>query len=196
MIVISHDISILYQIADTIMIMYAGQLAEKASTDAIIHAPLHPYTKLLISTLPEVGVRYADKRLTGIPGRPPLLLDPPVGCRFRERCPVAFEKCLEVPPFMEIEKGPLCCLLEGVLKRMLKLDEVSKVYRVGTFGGKKLHAVNNVSFDVKDGEVVSLIGESGSGKTTIGKMILHLASMSSGTISLNGVDVSTSKETH
>jgi len=104
-IVITHDISILYQIADSIMIMYAGQLAEKASTDAIIHSPRHPYTKLLIASLPKVGVKHAEKRLTGIPGSPPLLLDPPIGCRFRERCPVAFEKCLEEPPFIEIEKG-------------------------------------------------------------------------------------------
>jgi peptide/nickel transport system ATP-binding protein len=104
-IVITHDISILYQIADSIMIMYAGQLAEKASTGAIIHAPRHPYTKLLISSLPEVGVKYSERKLAGIPGKPPLLLDPPTGCRFRERCPVAFDKCLEEPPFIEIEKG-------------------------------------------------------------------------------------------
>ncbi|HAL61051.1 MAG TPA: ABC transporter ATP-binding protein [Chloroflexi bacterium] len=104
LIVITHDISILYQIADSIMIMYAGQLAEKASTEVIIHAPRHPYTKLLIASLPKVGVKYSEKRLTGIPGSPPLLLDPPIGCRFRERCPVAFEKCLDVPPFIEIEK--------------------------------------------------------------------------------------------
>lgn len=104
-IVITHDISILYQIADSIMIMYAGQLAEKASTEVIIHSPRHPYTKLLISSLPEIGVKYSEKRLAGIPGKPPLLLDPPTGCRFRERCPVAFAKCLEEPPFIEIEKN-------------------------------------------------------------------------------------------
>ena len=105
MIVITLDISILYQIADSIMIMYAGQLAEKASTDVVINSPRHPYTKLLISSLPKVGVKYSENRLTGIPGNPPLLLDPPIGCRFRERCPVAFGKCLEEPPFIEIEKG-------------------------------------------------------------------------------------------
>ncbi len=76
---------------------------------------------------------------------------------------------------------------------MLKLDEISKIYRVGTFGGKKLQAVNNVSFDIKDGEVVSLIGESGSGKSTIGKMILHLIPISSGRAVYNGIDVSTLK---
>jgi len=104
--VISHDISILYQIADNIMIMYAGKLAEKAPTSVIINSPRHPYTKLLISSLPDIGVKYSQKKLTGIPGKPPLLLDPPTGCRFRERCPVAFQKCLnEEPPFMEIKKG-------------------------------------------------------------------------------------------
>jgi len=104
LIVITHDISILYQIADSILIMYAGQLAEKGPTDAIIHSPRHPYTKLLISALPKVGVKYAERKLEGIPGNPPQLLDPPVGCRFRDRCPVAFGKCLEEPPFMEVEK--------------------------------------------------------------------------------------------
>lgn len=105
LIVITHDMSILYQIADSILVMYAGQLAEKAPAEAIIHAPRHPYTRLLIASLPEVGVRYSQKRLTGIPGRPPLLLHPPSGCRFRERCPLAFERCLEEPPFVELEKG-------------------------------------------------------------------------------------------
>ena len=85
-------------------------------------------------------------------------------------------------------------LLAGrCLKKMLKLENVSKVYKVGTFGGKELHAVSNVSFDIEDGEVVSLIGESGSGKSTIGKMILRLISISSGAISFNGIDISNLK---
>jgi peptide/nickel transport system ATP-binding protein len=107
MMIITHDISILYQVADTIMIMYAGQLAEKAATGVIIESPRHPYTKLLLSSLPQVGVRAADKRLEGIPGTPPLLLDPPAGCRFRSRCPIAFDKCLQVPPFVEVEENHL-----------------------------------------------------------------------------------------
>ncbi len=73
---------------------------------------------------------------------------------------------------------------------MLKLDKVSKTYRVGAFGRNELRAVNEVSFEVKAGEVVSLIGESGSGKSTIGKMILRLTTLSKGSISFGGVDIS------
>jgi peptide/nickel transport system ATP-binding protein len=68
---------------------------------------------------------------------------------------------------------------------MLSVERITKIYRVGTFGGKELHAVSGVSFSVKDGECMSLIGESGSGKSTIGKMILRLISITS------GVDIST-----
>ncbi|AYY15498.1 ABC transporter ATP-binding protein [Actinobacteria bacterium YIM 96077] len=74
---------------------------------------------------------------------------------------------------------------------MLTVDRVSKVYRTGAFGTNQLTAVQDVSFDINPGEVVSLIGESGSGKTTIGKMVLRLASITSGTITLDGVDIST-----
>jgi peptide/nickel transport system ATP-binding protein len=104
MMVVTHDLSILHQIADTILVMYAGHLAEKAATQVIINSPRHPYTRLLISSLPEVGVTYAKKRLTGIAGTPPALLNPPTGCRFRERCPLAFEKCQEQPPFIEVDQ--------------------------------------------------------------------------------------------
>ena len=103
MIVVTHDISILYQIADSILVMYAGKMAEKAATETIIRSPRHPYTRLLISSLPEIGVKYSQKKLKGIPGNPPMLLNPPAGCRFRERCPLAFDKCVEEPPFIEVE---------------------------------------------------------------------------------------------
>jgi oligopeptide/dipeptide ABC transporter ATP-binding protein len=74
---------------------------------------------------------------------------------------------------------------------MLRLERVSKVYRVGAFGGKRHTAVREVDFSVAPGEVVSLIGESGSGKTTIGKMILRLLAVSDGRITLDGTDIST-----
>jgi peptide/nickel transport system ATP-binding protein len=108
MIVITHDLSVLYQIADTILVMYAGKLAEKAPAASMIDSPKHPYTQLLLSSLPEVGVRYAEQRLSGIPGRPPSLLDPPTGCRFRARCPYAFARCVEEPPFAAIAAEHQC----------------------------------------------------------------------------------------
>lgn len=95
---ITHDLSILYQIADRIMIMYAGNFAEIGPTDKIVAEPRHPYTKALISSLPKVGIQYKDKRLSGIEGTPPHLLNIGDGCRFRERCPYAIEKCEENPP--------------------------------------------------------------------------------------------------
>jgi peptide/nickel transport system ATP-binding protein len=104
-IVITHDLSILYQIADTILVMYAGKLVEKARAGELIEHPRHPYTKLLLASLPEVGVRFEERRLTGIAGRPPSLLNPPTGCRFRARCPLASEQCKEEPPFVELEPG-------------------------------------------------------------------------------------------
>jgi peptide/nickel transport system ATP-binding protein len=105
MIVITHDLSILAQVADSVLVMYAGRLAEKAGTSAIVDHPLHPYTQLLLASLPEVGVRYDQTTLAGIPGRPPSLASPPEGCRFRARCPFAFDRCGTTPPFEEVLPG-------------------------------------------------------------------------------------------
>lgn len=105
MIVVTHDVSILYQIADTLAIMYAGRLAEKAPTAELMERPLHPYTRMLIGSLPEMGVRFAEHRLTGIPGTPPSLLNPPTGCRFRARCPLADAQCEQQPPVVTVEPG-------------------------------------------------------------------------------------------
>lgn len=94
---ITHDLSILYQIAERIMIMYAGHFAEIGPTDEIVKNPRHPYTKALLASLPQVGIQYKDKRLTGIKGTPPHLLNIGPGCRFRFRCPYRTEKCEETP---------------------------------------------------------------------------------------------------
>jgi ABC-type oligopeptide transport system ATPase subunit len=76
------------------------------------------------------------------------------------------------------------------MSALVELDHCTKVYRVGAFGSGHLTAVHDVSFDVQQGEVVSLIGESGSGKSTIGRMLLRLSSVTSGAIRFDGVDVS------
>jgi len=104
-IAITHDLSILAQIADSILVMYAGRLAEKAGTATIVKNPLHPYTQALLASLPEVGVRHDQAKLVGIPGRPPSLVRPPAGCRFADRCPFARPKCAQAPPFAEVAPG-------------------------------------------------------------------------------------------
>ncbi|MFN3346741.1 MAG: ABC transporter ATP-binding protein [Candidatus Bipolaricaulaceae bacterium] len=112
-VVVTHDVSLLYQIADTILVMYAGKLVEKGPTEDIVRAPKHPYTRLLVASLPKLKVRYAEERLQGIPGQPPSLLDPPEGCRFLTRCPLALAKCAEEPPFLSVGSGFVACWRAG-----------------------------------------------------------------------------------
>ena len=89
MIVVTHDLAVLYQIADTIMVMYAGRLAEKAPAETIVRAPAAP-VHAAADRLAAGGRRALRGRAAdGIPGGPPSLLDPPAGCRFRARCPLA-----------------------------------------------------------------------------------------------------------
>ncbi len=102
MIFITHDLSILYQISDRIMILYAGKVVEIGPTEEIIKRPVHPYTKALLYSLPKMNVRFEKERLRGIPGHPPHLLNPPEGCRFRDRCELASDRCLEEPPVVKV----------------------------------------------------------------------------------------------
>lgn len=122
---ITHDISILYQIADSITVMYAGQLAERAPTEVIMAAPRHPYTQMLIASLPKVGVKVSEERLEGIPGHPPGLLNPPSGCRFQARCPLAHARCAETPPFVEIEEGHFVACWAVMAEEGALLEEAS-----------------------------------------------------------------------
>jgi peptide/nickel transport system ATP-binding protein len=109
LIVVTHDISVLYQVADTILVMYAGKLAEKAPAADIVSKPRHQYTRALIASLPEIGVRHDTTVLRGIPGRPPSLLDPPTGCPFRERCRLADSSCAEAPPWVRENGHAVAC---------------------------------------------------------------------------------------
>ncbi|HYN89852.1 MAG TPA: ABC transporter ATP-binding protein [Ardenticatenaceae bacterium] len=98
MIYISHDIAVIAEVCERIGVMYAGQLAELGSAEAIFHRPVHHYTAGLLSSFPSiVGPK---RELRTIPGEPPNLLKPPTGCRFHPRCPAATRICREeVPPF-------------------------------------------------------------------------------------------------
>lgn len=102
---ITHDISILYQIAERIMVMYAGQFAEIGPTDEMVKEPRHPYTKALIASLPQVGIQYQEQKLTGIKGTPPHLLNIGPGCRFRSRCSFSTEQCSKTPVREKVKDG-------------------------------------------------------------------------------------------
>ena len=95
LVVVSHDMGVHYQISDRLAIMYAGKLVEYGPTAAIFNNPLHPYTQMLIQSLPRVGDR---SQRVGISGRPPNLIDPPAGCRFSGRCPKVMDHCAHQEP--------------------------------------------------------------------------------------------------
>lgn len=99
---ITHDLSVLAETCDEIIIMYAGRIAEAGSKRILFTAPQHPYTMKLISSFPSV---LADKEIDYIPGNPPDLIDPPSGCRFHPRCEYAIEKCKKEQPPLEDENG-------------------------------------------------------------------------------------------
>ena len=96
MIYISHDVAVIAEVSERVGVMYAGKLVELASTKAIFHHPIHPYTMALMSSFPSIVGDKTD--LVTLPGEPPDLLNPPPGCRFHPRCPYATEKCREQEP--------------------------------------------------------------------------------------------------
>jgi peptide/nickel transport system ATP-binding protein len=102
MIFITHDLSLLTELADEIVVMYAGALVERATSRQLYEAPRHPYTLGLLNSFPPMHGEHTE--LFGIPGSPPDLAHLPTGCRFHPRCPFAWERCAnESPPLVEIE---------------------------------------------------------------------------------------------
>ena len=104
MILITHDLSVLGEIADRVAVMYAGKIVESGSTEEILQRGVHPYTRLLARSFPDVhGSR---EMVASIPGNPPNLISPPSGCRFHPRCPVSSEICSnEEPVFRDLGGG-------------------------------------------------------------------------------------------
>jgi len=101
---VTHDLSVIAETCDTTGIMYAGKLVESADTRTIFKEPRHPYTQGLIGAFLSLTGEW--KRVEGIPGNPPNLLNPPPGCKFNPRCPYAKERCLqEEPESVEIGEG-------------------------------------------------------------------------------------------
>lgn len=100
---VTHDLSLLLEVSDRIAIMYAGRIVEVGMPEQLYHAPQHPYTRGLRSSFPPLSEPV--RRIEGIPGTPPDLLDLPAGCSFHPRCPIAVDQCRTQRPQLEASRG-------------------------------------------------------------------------------------------
>ena len=112
---VTHDLSVVRHISDEICVMYLGQLVETCSAKALFAAPLHPYTKALLSAIPSIDISHPMQRVK-LKGEITSAINPQPGCRFAPRCPYATEKCLEPQQLHEVEKGHFvsCCRVKEI----------------------------------------------------------------------------------
>jgi oligopeptide/dipeptide ABC transporter ATP-binding protein len=126
-IMITHDLGVVADIADEIIVMYAGRVVERAAKRQLFYDPQMPYTWGLLGSIPRLD-RPRPKRLHTIEGSPPSLINPPPGCKFRPRCPHAFEKCVEEPALENRVEDPGHldrCWLEVEYKRSVRGTTIS-----------------------------------------------------------------------
>jgi len=125
-ILITHDLGVVAEIADRVLVMYAGQIVENATLDETFYDPQHPYTWGLLGSLMRLD-QTRGTRLAQIPGQPPSLLAPPQGCRFAPRCPHRFDKCDELPTLEARVGGSHLdrCWLDPEEKKSLRAQVVS-----------------------------------------------------------------------
>jgi oligopeptide/dipeptide ABC transporter ATP-binding protein len=103
---VTHDLGVVAEVCDTVLVMYGGVVAEYADIDTIFNSPKHPYTQELLKAFPDLSASSADKRLASIPGYPPRLNALPSGCRFAPRCPYAFDRCHTAqPPLYQVSQA-------------------------------------------------------------------------------------------
>ena len=219
-VLISHDLGVIAEVADRVAVMYAGHIVESGSARDVFYNPQHPYTWALLSSIPSTEGRRA-RRLPSIEGAPPSMIALPTGCRFQPRCPHAFGRCQELPT-LEKRGGPTDshvdrCWLPDEDRAKLResvadddLGEYTRPERRGStllevnhltkhFAVRKgilqrhvasVHAVDDVSFRVLQGETLAIVGESGCGKTTLGRCLLKLLNPTHGEVVVDGQPVS------
>ena len=214
LIVITHNLGIVARYADRVMVLYAARLVEEGLSDDVFHRPRHPYTMGLLRSVPRLD-RPRGGRLETIEGLPPNLATAPPGCRFAPRCPHRLEACEKPPPLAVTDTGGLSACIRhaeiaagdlswgaGVAGPMappreaaeplLSVRGLTKHFEVGSrLAGTRgtVRAVEDVSFDIAPGETLGLVGESGCGKTTVGRLILRLEEPTAGDIRFEGVDL-------
>ncbi len=218
LIVITHNLGVVARYADRVNVMYAARVVEQGSADDVFLRPRHPYAMGLMRSVPRLD-RPRGVKLETIEGLPPNLLDPPKGCRFAARCQFRTDICEQDPPLVEVEPGHLSAclrakeLVAGTLAPapverieadartgktaapLLSVSHLKKFFTVARKGGlltthtSEVRAVNDVSFDIAPGETLGLVGESGCGKTTVGRLVLRLDNPTDGQIRFKGEDI-------
>jgi glutathione transport system ATP-binding protein len=168
MMFITHDMGVVAEIADRVVVMYKGEKVEEGTTEGIFSAPQHPYTKSLLSAVPKLGAMKGR----GLPARFPL-----VGSDQGSESEVPHDT---VKPAAE----PLLSVRNLATRFDVHKGIFSRVVA-------RVHAVEQVSFDVMAGETLSLVGESGCGKSTTGRTLMQLLEPTSGTIRFEGRDIAT-----
>lgn len=213
---ITHDLGVVAETCDRVAVMYAGEIVEEGPVDEIFENPAHPYTYTLLESLPAED----KDRLTPIGGNVPDLTDKPVGCNFAPRCPWAKPECTgnEIPTLQhgsEYIDHRAKCILEGfdtdeygdegvavtshdVGESILEVDGMKKHFSQndGMLDGilsrdsRSVKAVDGMDFEVYEGETLGLVGESGCGKSTAGRALLHLDPPTDGRVVFSGTDLS------
>jgi oligopeptide/dipeptide ABC transporter ATP-binding protein len=136
-ILITHDLGVVAQMADDVAVMYAGQVVENGPVDSIFYHPAHPYTLGLRAAMPE-GDEKDKARLVPIDGAPPDLFSPPVGCAYYDRCPAAMKVCQsQNPPLWQVEGGHSSrCWLHHQLATRPTSGPVAHLYRGAQMGAR------------------------------------------------------------
>jgi peptide/nickel transport system ATP-binding protein len=211
---ITHDMGVIAGHADRVAVMYAGRIVEQADTFTLFTDPRHRYTEALFESMPTLELD-SNAQLAVIPGAPPKLTGASGACRFAPRCRFAQDDCrTEDPPIAEAAPGHLhACLhprhdesaatvttarheaayVADADMPLLALVDVSKQFRVRSRGpfqrAGALHAVSGVSLTVFPGETLGIVGESGCGKTTMGRMMVGLEKPTAGSVIFDGHDI-------
>ncbi len=192
-VLITHDMGVVADIADRVAVMYAGRIAETGPTEALFAAPCHPYTALLLASIPRLS-DVPKSPLAVIEGRVPTPAEFGPGCRFVGRCPLAEARCAEAtPPLLPIGQGRMSRLLSRRGGDAMSTPPVLEVSDLAVhFPGRRgapVRAVDGVSFAIAPGETLGLVGESGCGKTTVSNAVVGLLAPTRGSVRLLGAEL-------